>query len=140
MEFRFYKEAECINVKLEEIAGNSVVDIEFLKFSKSSKENIEDILNSQMVTGKNQNLIIEHILISKENFTKLRNDCRYTAYFETLIKADGDKVAGAKFILNNIDLEFDRRNVNYDDSEENIINYANMLVYPYGKNEFKIIE
>lgn len=61
--------------------------------------------------------------------------------YHTLLssKVDGGKYAGVTFMLNNVDLKFDIRDVYYDDSEDNLINYANMIVYPYGKNVFKLI-
>lgn len=64
MIFNFTDNPKCEDVKLEQIKGNTVIDIEHITFRKSSARNIEDILRNG-VSGNNQELVIDEIILTQ---------------------------------------------------------------------------
>lgn len=137
MDFRFSDGAECMDVKLEQISGELVIDIEQLTFRKSSAKNIEDILKNG-ISKNNQELVIDEICLSRDNYKKLL-DTRYKASFITLIDVGNNVVSAAKVILGNVDLRYNNSHVKaYGDDIE--IKLANMMAYPHGEYSFIELE
>lgn len=134
MTFKFTDKAECMDVKLEQINGDSLVHIELIEFRKSSAKNIEDILRNG-VKGRNQDLEIDTICLSKDNFSKL-SSYRYKASFNTLIDIGDNTVKAATFTLGNVELRFNNNHVEYN-GDGVIISSADMIAYPYGHYSFE---
>lgn len=135
MEFRFGERTDCIDVKLEELSGDTVVDIEYIKFSKSAANNIENILRNY-VRSYNQDLKIDDIGLTKENFEKL-GDNRYKASFTTLVNIGENTVVAVKVTLGNVDLRYNNRNVECNKENYVKISLANMTAYPFGDYTFE---
>ncbi|MBE5966217.1 MAG: hypothetical protein E7255_04550 [Lachnospiraceae bacterium] len=128
MVFKFGEKANCI-ATLEQLNGDTKIDIQYIKFRKASASNIEDILRGG-INKNNQVLIIDDIKLSKKDFKKL-GSFNYKATFITLVNIGGNTFTSVKFILGNVDLRFESRNVEID-GENIIISLANMIVYPSG--------
>jgi hypothetical protein len=137
MIFRFTEEQRCMDVKLEQLKGDTIVDIESIIFRKQSERNIEDILLNS-VRGDNQELVIDEINISKENFKKL-GDNNYKISFITLNDLGGNVVSAVEIILGNVDLRFKYDNVKFHENDVTI-SLAHMMVYPSGINSVKELE
>lgn len=137
MDFKFSNKSECMDVKLEQLSGNTVVNIDYIQFRNSSSRKIEDIFQNG-VRDYNQNLVIDKILLTKENYKKIR-DLTYKATFVMLVNIENNIVKTVRFTLGNVDLRFRHEYVRYD-GENVTISYANMTVYPFSENLFSELD
>ncbi len=137
MVFRFTEQLRCMDVRLEQLKGDTVVSIESIIFRKQSARNIEDILLNG-VRGDNQELVIDEINISKENFKKL-GDYHYKISFITLNDLGGNVVSAVEIVLGNVNLRFKYDNVKFDENDVTI-SLAHMMVFPAGTNTVKELE
>lgn len=126
MEFKFNSAAECLDIKLEKLTGDSSVEIKYIKFDESAKKYIEDIFKNGL-NNSNQNLVINQILLSKENYLSLEN-CNYKASFRTLANLGEEGVQAIEFTLSSISLNFEMKDVSFEGNEVKI-HCAEITVY-----------
>ena len=137
MEFNLGRKNDCVNCKLKSLAGFEDVDIEYIQFRRSSVFKISDIMKKG-VQRDNQDLIADSIVLERTEYDKL-TDKRYKATFVGLADVGNDIVSAIEFILGNIDILFNVRDVEFKD-EYVYINLAHITVYPMGVNSFRELD
>jgi len=130
MDFVFGDTIECADVKLEPLSKKyPEVDIEYLEFSKSFTNKIEDILNKG-VRYDNQELKVNTIIMTRDNYNKMGN-YGYKAYLDTIADTGGNNIGAFRLIFGNIHIHFDNRYVKYN-GDTVIIKNAEMIALDSG--------
>lgn len=137
MEFNLGKKNDCVDCKLKSLSGCEDVDIEYIQFRKSSVFKISDIMKKG-VQRDNQDLIAENIMLKRNEYDKL-TDRRYKATFVGLTDVGNNVVSAIEFVLGNIDIMFNVRDVEFKD-EYVYINLAHITVYPMGVSSFRELD
>ncbi len=137
MEFNLGRKNDCVDCKLKSLAGFDDVDIEYIQFRKSSVLKISDIMKKG-VQRDNQDLITDNIMLKRSEYDKL-TDKRYKATFVGLAEAGNNVVSAIEFVLGNIDILFNVRDVEFKD-EYVYINLAHITVYPMGVCSFRELD
>lgn len=134
MEFNLGRKYECTDCKLKSLAGCEDVEIEYIQFRKSSIFKISDIMK-RGVQKDNQDLIADSVVLKRTEYDKL-TDKRYKAIFVGLADVGNNIVSAIEFILSNVDILFNVRDVEIKDDYVEI-SLAHIIVYPMGVNSFR---
>lgn len=137
MEFNLGRKNDCVECKLESLAGFETVEIEYIQFRKASVFKISDIMKKG-VQRDNQDLTVDSIVLTRTEYDKLV-DKRYKATFVGLADVGNNVVSAIEFTLGNIDISFNFRNVEFKD-EYVYIDLAHVTVYPIGENSFRELD
>lgn len=137
MEFNLGKKNDCVDCKLKSLAGFEDVNIEYIQFRKASVFKISDIMK-RGVQRDNQDLIVDNITLKRTEYDKL-TDRRYEATFVGLADIGNNVVSAIEFVLGNIDIVFNVRDVEFKD-EYVYINLAHITAYPMRANSFRELD
>lgn len=137
MEFNLGRKHDCVDCKLKSLAGFEDVNIEYIQFRKSSVFKISNIMKIG-VQRDNQDLIADSIVLKRTEYDKL-TDKRYKATFVGLADIGNNVVSAIEFVLGNIDILFNVRDVEFKD-EYAYINLACITAYPMGVNSFRELD
>lgn len=137
MEFNLGRKNECVECVLEPLSGDGSVEIDYIQFRKSSVSQIADIME-RGVRRENQDLVVDCVMCKKDEFKKISGK-RYKAKFVGIADIGNHTVTAIEFVLANIEIEYDMRNIRCD-SDDVYIDFAKITVYPHGTNYFKEIE
>lgn len=127
----------CRKCKLVPISGGDPIELKLVQFRKSSVAKIADIMKSE-VRRDNQSLVVDSIICSKDDYNKLPKK-RYKATFEGLSDIGNNYVIAIEFVLGNIEISFDIRNVTFN-GDNVLIHLAEITAYPFGDYYFDEIK
>ena len=137
MEFNLGKKHKCVECKLKSRAGDEDVSIDYLQFRGNSVLKISDIMKKG-VQRDNQNLIVENIVMKRNEYDKL-TDKRYEAIMVGLADIGNNYVSAIEFVLGNIDISFNFRDVHLK-GEDVYIDLAHITAYPFGDYKFRELD
>lgn len=137
MGFNLGRKNECVDCKLKSLSGFEDICIEYMKFRKSSVIKISDIMKNG-VQRDNQDLVADNITLKRTEYDKL-TDKRYKAICVGLADVGDNTVSAIEFVLANIDILFNFKDVEFKD-EYAYINLAHITAYPMGVNYFRELD
>lgn len=138
MKFKLAENHGCMKCELEALSKGDNVTIEYLKFTKESTQKIADIMQT-CIKRENQELAVEQIYCSKNEFKKLAKDRRYKMKCISLLEDESETLVGVEMNFGNIEILFATQDVEYNTDKVSIGN-AKIMAYPCGDYSFKVLD
>lgn len=126
----------CRKGVLKDKKSKEEIVLRRLEIRKFSMPNLDEILNNKELENK-QELVIDNIMCTKEDFRKLTDDKRYEATVDCILNNGNNVLQSMTFTLGSVGIIYDMRNVEYE-GDYVIIKVAQFIIYPYATNSYKI--
>lgn len=136
MNYTFNRSTSVSQIELRDKGKEELVNVKKIEFSPFSVKKIENVLKKGEAYKGNQDILIDSMLIDKEQFEKLSISKNYSMECTGLMR-EGETVYAHKLYFGNVSFRFE--NATYQNEYVELRN-VEMMMWPYSEYYNKLLE